>query len=267
MNFDFNEDQRLLQQTVRDFLTAECPVDRIRGLWDTTTGRSPELWKQLAEIGIPGLLVPEIHDGLGMDETDMVLLLEETGRAALAEPVVATAVGTALLRDGADAELAGKWLPRVASGEAQLAVGHRESPFVAEAHVADLLLLPHDDSIHALSPADVRLEPQPSNDGSQRLFRVDFDPSPASQFASGPPAAALPPSSSGPRTPCPSGTQSTVPARRQAAEPATRPYDPRHLMSTIMHTLFDIGQLRVTDGIPKPVIDTIVGGSPIEELV
>ena len=191
MNFDFNEDQRLLQQTVRDFLTAECPVDRIRGLWDTTTGRSPELWKQLAEIGIPGLLVPEVHDGLGMDETDMVLLLEETGRAALAEPVVATAVGTALLREGADAELAGQWLPRVASGEAQLAVGHRESPFVAEAHVADLLLLPHGDSIHALSPADVRLEPQPSNDGSQRLFRVVFDPSPASQFASGAPAAAL----------------------------------------------------------------------------
>ena len=83
MNFDFNEDQRLLQQTVRDFLTAECPVDRIRGLWDTTTGRSPELWKQLAEIGIPGLLVPEVHDGLGMDETDMVLLLEETGRSTL----------------------------------------------------------------------------------------------------------------------------------------------------------------------------------------
>jgi len=54
---------------------------------------------------------------------------------------------------------------------------------------------------------------------------------------------------------------------RQAAEPATRPYDPKHLMSTIMHTLFDISQLRVTDGIPKPVIDTIVGGSPIAELV
>ena len=54
---------------------------------------------------------------------------------------------------------------------------------------------------------------------------------------------------------------------RQAAEPATRPYDPKHLMSTIMHTLFDISQLRVTDGIPKPVVDTIVGGSPIAELV
>ncbi|MGE4606768.1 MAG: acyl-CoA dehydrogenase family protein, partial [Myxococcota bacterium] len=91
MHFDFNDDQRLLQQTVRDFLAAECPVDRIRGFWDTETGRSPELWNQLAEIGIPGLLVPEAHDGLGMDETDLVLLLEETGRAALAEPLVPTA--------------------------------------------------------------------------------------------------------------------------------------------------------------------------------
>ncbi len=191
MNFDFNEDQRLLQQTVRDFLTAECPVDRIRGFWATDTGRSPELWKQLAEIGIPGLLVPEEHDGLGMDETDMVLLLEETGRAALAEPVVGTVVGTALLREGTRAELAAEWLPRVASGEAQLAVGHRESPFVADAHVADLLLLPHGDSIHALSRSDVRLEAQPSNDGSQRLFRITFDPSPASEFASGPGATAL----------------------------------------------------------------------------
>jgi len=54
---------------------------------------------------------------------------------------------------------------------------------------------------------------------------------------------------------------------RQAANPATRPYNPKHLMSTIMHTVFDIGQLRVTDGVPKPVVDVITAGSPIEELV
>ncbi|MDE2679910.1 MAG: DUF1501 domain-containing protein, partial [Verrucomicrobiota bacterium] len=54
---------------------------------------------------------------------------------------------------------------------------------------------------------------------------------------------------------------------RQAAEPATRPYDPKHLMSTIMHTLFDIGQLRVKGGLPKSLVDVITGGSPIEELV
>ena len=54
---------------------------------------------------------------------------------------------------------------------------------------------------------------------------------------------------------------------RQAAEPATRPYDPKHLMSTVMHTLFDIGKLRVTDGITKEVIDAITAGEPIKELV
>ena len=54
---------------------------------------------------------------------------------------------------------------------------------------------------------------------------------------------------------------------RHAAEPAARPVHPRHLMATIMHTLFDIGQLRVTAGIPKPVIDAIAAGEPIEELV
>ena len=54
---------------------------------------------------------------------------------------------------------------------------------------------------------------------------------------------------------------------RHASEPATRPYDPKHLMSTVMHTLFDIGKLRVTDGIPKEVIDAITAGEPIEELV
>ena len=54
---------------------------------------------------------------------------------------------------------------------------------------------------------------------------------------------------------------------RQAAEPATRPYEPKHLMSTIMHTLFDIGQLRVKDGLPKSLMDVITSGSPIEELI
>ena len=53
----------------------------------------------------------------------------------------------------------------------------------------------------------------------------------------------------------------------QAAEPATRPYTPKHRRSTIMHTLFDIGELRLADGVPKPVADIITGGSPIEELV
>ena len=91
MEFNFSEDQELLQQTVRDFLEGECTVEHVRSMWDSETGRSPEFWQQLAEIGISGLLVPDEHGGLGMNEVDMVLVLEETGRAALAEPVIHTA--------------------------------------------------------------------------------------------------------------------------------------------------------------------------------
>jgi len=205
VHFDFSEDQRLLAQTVRDFLAGECPPERVRALQETGTGRDPALWRRLAEVGLPGLLVPEAHGGLGLDEVDAVLLLEETGRAALAEPVVPTAVGAALLAElgdagpgdcgsgdagsagagPANAGLAAHWLPEVAAGRAILAVGGDWSPFVADAHVAQLLLLPAEGALHAVPAEAVALEAQPSVDGAQRLFRVDFAPAADTRVAQG----------------------------------------------------------------------------------
>ena len=174
MDFGASEEQLLLQRTVRDFLAGECPPERVRAAWETTTGRDPAFWKRLAELGVPALLAPERHGGLGLDETDLALVLEETGRAALAEPVVPTCVGVAILRE-LDGPLADAWLPKVAAGDATLAVGHAASPFVADAHVAGLLFLPRDGALLAVPRERARLEAQPSLDGGQRLFRVDFD--------------------------------------------------------------------------------------------
>lgn len=189
MQFEFTEDQRLLQQTVRDFLAGECPVSFVRGQWDTPTGRSPEFWQKLAEIGVPGLLVPEDQGGLGMNEIDFVLVLVEIGRAALAEPVVPTAVvGVPLLREAAElgpeaAKLAAEWLPKIAAGEALLAVAQPASPLVAEAHVADLLILRSGQALYAVPRSAVRLTEQKSNDPSQKLFTVAFDPASAGAAA------------------------------------------------------------------------------------
>ena len=187
MRFAFSEDQLLLQKTVRDFLRAECAPERVRALWETENGRSPDLWKKLADVGLPGLLVPEARGGMGLDETDAVLLFEECGRAALAEPVVATAaVGAPLLAELGDPELAARWLPRVAAGEALLAVGHPANAFVADAHVADLLLLPDaGGDLHAVPRAEARLIAQPANDPSQRLFAASFAAGAASCVARG----------------------------------------------------------------------------------
>jgi alkylation response protein AidB-like acyl-CoA dehydrogenase len=189
MDFDFSEDQRLLQETVKDFLEGECTAEYVRGLWDTQTGRSPEFWAKLAEIGVPGLMVPVEAGGLGMDERDLVLVLEETGRYALAEPVIGTvAVAVPLLvglAESGERKLAESWLGRIAAGEAIVAVGHDRSPLVSDAHIADLLLLPHGDEIHAVDPGEVGLTAQRSNDQSRRLFAVDWAPSDGTRVASG----------------------------------------------------------------------------------
>ena len=151
MHFGFGEDPLLLQSALRDFLRAECTPERIRGLWKSESGRSMELWSRLAELGVPGLLVPELYEGLGRDEIDFVLLMEEVGRAALAEPLVSTAaVAVPLMVELGSKQLCERWLKAVAVGEAIVAVGHEVSPFVSDAHVADLLLLQNGDEIHAL---------------------------------------------------------------------------------------------------------------------
>lgn len=197
MRFDFTEDQFLLQQTVRDFLEGEHTAEHVRTTWETEARRSPEFWAKLAEIGVPGLRVPERYGGLQLDEIDLALVLEETGRAAVAEPVIPTAaVGVPLLLDlearGLDSKgLCEGWLPKVAAGEAILAVGHSESPFVSDAHVADLLLLQSGDELHALAPEEAQLTLEPANDPSQRLLSVEWTPSAETRLAEGEAARAI----------------------------------------------------------------------------
>jgi alkylation response protein AidB-like acyl-CoA dehydrogenase len=186
MDFTFTEDQRMFRDSLRDFLSNECTPERIRASWQTETGRSPELWAKLAELGLLGLTVPEEHGGLGMNEMDLVLPLEETGRAGLPEPVVETvAVGVPLLRSLDSKDLGNQWLPKVAGGEAIITVGHPLNPTVTDAHVAHLLLLPHGDEIHAVTLDRVTVERQPCSDPSRRLFRVEWKPGADTRVAGG----------------------------------------------------------------------------------
>ncbi|MCY3890641.1 MAG: acyl-CoA dehydrogenase family protein, partial [bacterium] len=83
MDFSFSDDQVMFQEAVRDLLANECLPEVVRAAWENDTGRSEGLWGALAEMGVVGMTAPESAGGLGMDETDLVLLLEEAGRAAL----------------------------------------------------------------------------------------------------------------------------------------------------------------------------------------
>lgn len=180
MRFAFSAEQRQFQRTMRDLLARACPPAEVRAAWAEGSGRSPARWTQLTEVGAVGLTVPAEHGGLGGDALDWVLPLEESGRAALPEPLLeTTAVAAPLLAAVAPTS---EWLARIADGQAMVAVGVMprttpDEPLVADAHVAAVLLLRDGSALHALPRARARLSPRRSVDGARRLFAVDWTPS------------------------------------------------------------------------------------------
>jgi len=186
MRFAFSREQLMFRDTARDLLHRHCPPAAVRAAWTEPSGRVPGLWSRLAEMGIVGLTAPEAHGGLGMSDLDLVLVLEEAGRAAAPEPLLeTTAVAAPLLRDAGTPALRETWLPRIAAGEAVVAIGLLGAPHVAFAAEADLLLLHHGDELHALERGAAELTPQPSVDGSRRLCSIAWTPGAATRFAAG----------------------------------------------------------------------------------
>jgi alkylation response protein AidB-like acyl-CoA dehydrogenase len=186
VDFTFSEDQLLFQDEVKKFLVNKITPEKIRELWKTDTGRSDELWTQLAELGLTGMTALEEFGGLGMNEVDFVLLAQECGYVALPEPLVETVlVAVPLINALPDDATRFAWLPRIASGEAKVAVGLSQNLLVADAHIADLFLLQHGDEIHVLTRSQVQLTHNESVDPSRKLFSVQWTPSPATCVAHG----------------------------------------------------------------------------------
>lgn len=190
MDFTFSEDQLLFQDSVRDFLVNEITPERIRSSWDTETGRSQELWAQLAELGLTGLTVPEAFGGLGMSELDFVLLAQECGYVALPEPLVNSVLVAVPLLKTIGGDLAEQWLPQVATGEARVVAGIEQNLLAEDAHVADLVLWYTEGSWYALTQEQMTLQHNESVDPSRRLFSVSVN-SDVDAVANGEQAATL----------------------------------------------------------------------------
>src|SRR5437667_1097801 len=118
MDFRPSASQQILTATARQFLTARCPIELVQRLASDDRGFDPALWRAMAELGWPGLLVPAELGGSGGSLLDVVLLVEEMGRACLPSPFVASAVAaTTAILAGGDASLQKRVLPAMADGE------------------------------------------------------------------------------------------------------------------------------------------------------
>ncbi len=113
-----NDDQRMLHDTVRPFMAGEGAIKtQLRHWRDTgcTDGFGTGLWKQFAELGLTGILIPESHGGAGLGMVEAGLVLEEIGRNLTPSPFLTTAVGAVRALEGsAQAE---RWFPGIVAGE------------------------------------------------------------------------------------------------------------------------------------------------------
>jgi alkylation response protein AidB-like acyl-CoA dehydrogenase len=118
MDLGLSEEQEMLKNFARDFLEKECPEQYVRQMEEDDRGYSPEVWRKMAEQGWQGLIIPEDYGGAGLGFLDLIVLLEEFGRALVPGPFISTVIGGAIpiMEAGSDAQKQ-EYLPRIASGE------------------------------------------------------------------------------------------------------------------------------------------------------
>lgn len=105
MDFEFNDDQRLLHETVRNYVKKEYPFERFQGIRRSASGWSREVWRGLADLGVLAINVPEALGGLGQGPLETLSLMDACGPSLMLEPVVGSGViATTLLRLAVDSE-------------------------------------------------------------------------------------------------------------------------------------------------------------------
>lgn len=127
MDFSLTEEQEILRTVARDFLTKECPKKLVREMAKDEKGHPLRLWQKMAEAGWMGLIIPKEYGGAGGSFLDLVVLLEEMGRACLPGPFFSTVVlgGLTILEAGSEEQKA-ELLPKLAEGKMLLTLALTE---------------------------------------------------------------------------------------------------------------------------------------------
>jgi len=206
------EERTAIQDAVTRLLNDRCSEADVRRTMETPSGYDPELWRQLSEMGITGLIIDEAHGGVGAGPVELELVMEAVGAALLCSPLLASGVLAAALLGALPDEAAktrlapgvaagtriatvaltgdaGTWTP---DGVAVTASGDRLSghaSYVLHGQNADVLLVAaRSGGILALFEVDpkapgVCVSPLPTFDHTQRMARITFDDAPGALIA------------------------------------------------------------------------------------
>ena len=139
MSLVLNEEDMLLKDSAKGFLTGKAPVSALRKLRDDRdeTGYSPELWAEMVDMGWAGIVVPEEYGGLGYGFAGAGLIMEEMGRTLTASPMLSTAIiGASLIAKAGSEEQKAAFLGKIADGSLITALAVDEGRYHGPRNVA-----------------------------------------------------------------------------------------------------------------------------------
>jgi alkylation response protein AidB-like acyl-CoA dehydrogenase len=207
MQFGLSESQEFLKDSARKFFAGECPSVEMRRLMETDTGYDAALWSKLADQGYTGIIFPEEYEGVGLGKVELMLLMEEAGRALLPGPFFSTVVlaGSVLEAVGRPAYKK-RYLPPICRGEARATVAILEANaswnlgdiqlsatagkltgekrFVSDAAIADFLIVVARNGVFVVDSkaSGLRISPMSAMDLTRKLYAVEFNNTPAEEI-------------------------------------------------------------------------------------
>jgi alkylation response protein AidB-like acyl-CoA dehydrogenase len=154
VQFGLSDSQQILKDSARKFFAGECPISEVRRLMETDTAFDASLWSKMAEQGFTGVIFPEEYGGAGLGKVELILLMEEAGRALLPGPFFSTvALAGAVLDAAGTPAQKQKYLVPICRGEARSTVAWLEA--------------------NASAPADVQISAEHGKLTGEKLFVPD----------------------------------------------------------------------------------------------
>ena len=179
MDFGLTDDQREIQRTARELLGVRAKPERVREHAESAR-MDAELWRELCELGWPGIAISEEHGGGGLGLIELSILCEELGRSLAPVPFLSSVMAASVIEHGGTPEQRERWLPGLASGETIGALGAATdgtAELVIAGADAQLIVLVEDDgSARVLSAEEVEVSPLASIDPTRSAARVEPDP-------------------------------------------------------------------------------------------
>ena len=173
MEFGFNDTQQAIKETARELLAARSPLAKVR---EAAEARSYDeaLWSEIAELGWPGIAIPEEHGGQGLGTVELAIICEELGYACAATPFLSNASAGLFIDHAGGGEQRRRWLPGIAAGSDRGAAAFepRSNDVVPDAQGAAVLVLNDGDGAVVVEAGDAAIEPVELVDATRSYARV-----------------------------------------------------------------------------------------------